>query len=113
MSTFCRCKNSAKSYLIYSFYPMLDNWKCIFVQKRTFSLLKERGGCVVCVEHFLAVANYNFFLFNTIHTIMGAPKTAVTALIGKVLPATGICETISHVSRRILPNRRVAGRIVL
>jgi hypothetical protein len=31
-----------------------------------------------------------FFRFNTIHTIMGAPKTAVTALMGKVLLATGI-----------------------
>ena len=56
---------------------------------------------------------YNFFLLSTIHTIMGAPKTAVTALIGSVLPDRGTWEIISHVSIRMLPKRSVAGRIVL
>src|SRR5690554_5429157 len=59
------------------------------------------------------MGNHSFFLFSTIQIIIGAPKMAVTALMGNVLLAMGICDTRSHTSISILPKRMVAGRIVL
>ena len=44
---------------------------------------------------------------------MGAPKRAVTALIGSVRFAMGSCDKMSHTNIRKLPSNRVDGRIVL
>ena len=57
--------------------------------------------------------DHSLFRLTTIHIIIGAPKTAVTALMGSVWFDTGICDMISHVTIKMLPDMSVAGIMIL